>query len=78
MAIVRFATLCDKCGRRSEEYTAWPSCRECLEDVCPNCYVTGSASEDENNRATCKSCERDKEENEETQDDDASNSVKPA
>ena len=54
--IVRFATLCDKCGQRSDEYTAWPTCRECMEDVCHACYVTGSASEDENNRATCKSC----------------------
>jgi len=37
MSIVRFATLCDRCGSRSEEYTAWAICRECSDDVCPNC-----------------------------------------
>ena len=35
--IVRFATTCDMCGARSEEYTAHPSCRECLRDICRLC-----------------------------------------
>lgn len=54
MSMVRFATLCDKCGKRSEEYSAWPSCRECLEHVCPNCSV--NASEDEAHEADCLEC----------------------
>lgn len=54
MSIVRFATLCDHCGRRSEEYSSWPSCRECLEDVCPSCST--NPSEDENNWASCFRC----------------------
>ncbi len=48
--IVKFATLCDvtinhiesklstefiQCKKRSEEYTAWPTCRVCSNDVCP-------------------------------------------
>lgn len=39
MAVVRFAVTCDSCGQRSLEYRAWPSCRECGNDVCPRCYV---------------------------------------
>lgn len=53
MAMVKFATTCDviasltprpperpiinRCGKRSAEYTAWPSCRECGDQVCPDC-----------------------------------------
>lgn len=48
MAIVRFATICDHCGTaRSEEYIAWPSCRECLQDTCPECATPGSHEEEE-------------------------------
>lgn len=53
--VVRFATVCD-CGAKSEEYTAWPSCRDCGEYICPACMVPGSASEDEANLGTCKAC----------------------
>jgi hypothetical protein len=55
MSIVRFATLCDHCGAKSNEYVAWPSCCECLEDVCPACYVADSLLE-ESNRVLCATC----------------------
>lgn len=59
MSIVRFATLCDKaeCGKRSEEYTSWPTCRQCQDDVCKECQVPGSDTEDERNEALCKACD---------------------
>ncbi len=57
MSMVMFAQLCDHCGARSEEYSCWPTCRECGEDVCPDCIVPGSASDDERHEATCKRCE---------------------
>ena len=47
MSMVRFATTCDFCGWRSEEYTAWPSCRECLLHCCPRCAELGSGQEHE-------------------------------
>jgi hypothetical protein len=59
MTMVRFATLCDCCGARSEEYSAWPECAECMEDLCPNCYVPGSLSEGEGerrDRVMCHTC----------------------
>ena len=57
MSMVRFAMLCDKCGSRSDEYTGWPHCRECGEDVCPACST--NPSEDERNLATCNECKAD-------------------
>jgi hypothetical protein len=56
--MVRFATLCDiaSCLKRSDEYSAWPSCRHCLRDVCPDHQVPGSATEDEDNLAVCTEC----------------------
>lgn len=45
MSTVKFAELCDVCGRRSEEYTTWPHCRECLRDICQTCAVPGSVRE---------------------------------
>ena len=57
MSVVRFATTCDKCGRRSPEYSSWPMCLECLSDVCQLCYVPGSWTEDERHRALCLDCE---------------------
>lgn len=56
MAFVRFATKCDKCGRRSEEYTAWPECRECGEHICKACDVAPERSEDERHLTLCKTC----------------------
>ena len=54
--IVRFATLCDHCGKRSPEYHRWETCSECLLDTCPDCRVPGSSSEDERNECICKPC----------------------
>ena len=54
MSIVRFAMLCDKCGKRSEEYTPWATCRECGMDFCPNCSTENT--EDESNRCICNEC----------------------
>ena len=54
MSVVRFATVCDCCGARSEEYTSWPTCDLCGEDVCPKCSI--NPSEDERNLATCCRC----------------------
>lgn len=42
MTLVRFAMLCDVCRKRSEEYTAWPSCRGCQRDVCYGCMADGT------------------------------------
>jgi hypothetical protein len=39
--MVRFATKCDRCGARSEEYTAWPHCEFCGEDLCLACEAKG-------------------------------------
>ena len=33
--MVRFATTCDTCNVRSEEYTAWPECPDCGKHSCP-------------------------------------------
>jgi hypothetical protein len=50
MVMVRFATKCDRCGKRSEEYTSWPSCRECLNDTCPDCTHPGTLQEHDYDR----------------------------
>jgi len=55
MSMVRFAMLCDQCGARSEEYGAWYTCTDCVEDVCTACIVTGS-EDDETGKAQCKCC----------------------
>ncbi len=54
--LIRFATLCDKCDKRSEEYTAFPTCEHCMDDVCPDCYVPNSFTNDERNQAVCNDC----------------------
>jgi hypothetical protein len=55
--MVRFATLCDRCKARSDEYTSWPHCRECGEDRCPGCYVPGTLREDDGrNTVLCEPC----------------------
>lgn len=54
-----FATTCDSCGRKSPVNTAWPTCRECSEDVCQNCTESGSLLEGEDGKpdlVTCKTC----------------------
>ena len=55
--IVRFATLCDQCGKRSDEYTAFPSCVECMEDVCEQCATHhDNADVDHPETALCHKC----------------------
>lgn len=59
MSLVRFATTCDKCGERSQEYTTWPDCVECGDDLCPKCQVPGSLKEGDGERpdkAMCNEC----------------------
>lgn len=53
MSTVRFASICDKCGAKSEEYSCFPSCNECLEDTCWECC---QESDDESLRCVCKEC----------------------
>lgn len=52
--MVRFATTCDHCAKRSEEYTAFPSCRECMDDICPECAEPGTFTDPDVDRpSTC-------------------------
>lgn len=53
--IVRFAEVCDHCGKRSEEYSRWFDCKECGEAVCDSCAVKGSTDK-ETSSAFCKRC----------------------
>lgn len=39
MSTVRFATICDLCGKRSAEYARFACCIDCGADVCPACEV---------------------------------------
>lgn len=58
--MVRFATVCDSygCGRRSEEYSAWPTCRGCDRDVCDGCraHTFDDADVDRNETCLCREC----------------------
>jgi hypothetical protein len=56
MSMVRFATLCDQCDSRSEEYFAYPTCRDCQDDICPACMVPGT-HDPEFGVCMCKRCE---------------------
>ena len=55
MSMTRFATTCDVCQERSEEYSKWPSCEECGDDVCPKHMEEGSLDE-ETNECLCLAC----------------------
>lgn len=57
--MVMFATTCDKCKARSEEYTMHPECRSCGEDVCRACLIPELIEDKEDgSRVTgvCKEC----------------------
>jgi hypothetical protein len=61
MALVRFATTCDKPHGsdpqpRSTEYESWPECRECGCHVCPACECPNERSDDETNKTLCCDC----------------------
>lgn len=36
MSVVRFAHVCDHCGKRGPEYEAFLHCRNCGRDLCPD------------------------------------------
>ena len=55
MSFVKFATICDGCGKRSAEYQAFPHCRECGEDFCHDCRFPGSERREENT-VICNDC----------------------
>lgn len=55
MSYVKFACKCDQCGKRSEEYTSWPACTDCMDDVCPAHWVPDSY-DPEKNKALCFLC----------------------
>jgi hypothetical protein len=55
MSMVRFATICDQCGKRSEEYAGWGDCRECGDDVCPADILPGTFNE-ETGKCLCRRC----------------------
>lgn len=57
MSLVRFATICDRCGKRSEEYTCFKSCTECADDICPDCTTDVSYGNDPDKLGTiCDVC----------------------
>jgi hypothetical protein len=35
--LVKFASVCDRCGRRGAEYSNLPLCYDCFEHVCAEC-----------------------------------------
>ena len=46
MSLTRFAGICDRCGKRSEEYSRWPECRSCELDICSDCQAPDSEDMD--------------------------------
>lgn len=55
--LTRFADLCDGCGDRSEEYTTWPTCRECGVSVCPDCSSPHTLESDDGRESViCRPC----------------------
>lgn len=55
MSYVMFATLCDKCGKKSPKYTSWLTCTECMDDVCDECDVAVCRDEKYGD-TVCKEC----------------------
>lgn len=55
MSTIKCAAICDYCKRKSEEYTGWAICRECLQDTCDQCDVEAERNE-EKNRTLCRQC----------------------
>lgn len=55
MPMVKFATTCDAlgCGRRSPEYTCWPTCRGCSEFFCPEHIDPASYKGGDGEPVTC-------------------------
>jgi hypothetical protein len=56
--IVKYASRCDRCGERSEEYHHWPICVDCGRDTCLGCQQPGTATDrdEEANSCRCVEC----------------------
>ena len=59
--IDKFATVCDVsgCGTRSDEYTSFPACLDCGEDICPTHTQPGTLHEgdgDQRDTVQCVEC----------------------
>jgi hypothetical protein len=57
--MTKFATICDidDCNKRSQEYTAFPTCLVCTEDFCPDHgKVTIEADADQPEQGYCSNC----------------------
>lgn len=57
MSIVQFASICDICDARSEEYSKFPSCRDCGADVC-ELHVVPQSLDEERGKCLCTMCDR--------------------
>lgn len=60
MAFENFIGSCDHCAARCQQvYDRFPTCRECEDDICPNCAHPGTTSGpdvDAPELVTCKRC----------------------
>jgi len=61
MTTVRFAVVCDKCGKRSPEYETWATCPYCCDDVCPACCIGYKEDEGRTECTACIECGEDEE-----------------
>ena len=50
--MIKFATVCDTCRARSEEYAAWPACRSCGAHCCPE-HARATTEADAGSPETC-------------------------
>jgi hypothetical protein len=64
MGIVRFASICDQCGKRGQEYQVFLHCRECGRDLCPE-HKDADYDDEENCLTLCAvdtGCQRERNE----------------
>lgn len=54
--MVKFATLCDSCHKRSNEYMRWPYCMVCMRDICYDCLQDESLREADFEQPECGMC----------------------
>ena len=54
MSLVKFAVVCDVCGKRGEEYGGVLTCTGCGRDVNDCCAVS---TDEEKREALCKDCD---------------------
>jgi hypothetical protein len=53
--IVRFAVVCDQCGKKGPEYQGGINCSECGDDICESCAERFDY--DPPTRGVCKRCQ---------------------